>query len=1070
MVNLKNRNLLIIILLVLTTIFHPLSTSAQSKTKETPNIPNTTIKLPVNATIDKEFDINVIYQNVPSYSGNKGLVATLLIDNTELDHYIFGNLKPNDRIEFNFTAKISEPGDHKVKVRILWPKPSSENRRYVSESEEYIIKVLDPMSDSDDDGLTDQEEMNLGTNPSISDTDKDGLSDGEEVLMYKTNPLKSDTDEDRLPDQYEIFATGTDPLIIDSDKNGINDSEEDMDRDNLSNIKELEIGTDPNLYDTDFDGLSDSDELNQKTNPFEYDTDNDKLSDGEEGDLGFNPTLTDTDGNGIIDGDEVIPVTTVPIIEDSESMVNASVTLNTIASEASTTTVTSLKGNGILNEKIPGYLGEAYEFETDVQFSEATIVFSYDSSLISEDFEPKIYYFNEEEQRLEEINNQVHDPNSRTVTGTVNHFSKYILLNGKEYEKAWEKDIRPPDLDQNGQIKNIEVVFSIDSSGSMSWMDPYDLRKQATKDFVEKLSDADRAAVVDFDDTAKILVHLTTNKQEIKDVIDSIDRSGGTNLYNGVKAAIDEIVANGKTDHSKYIIFLTDGDGSWSDSVLQLANENKISIYTVGLGNGVNKTLLEKIATTTGGKYFFATDANKLEEALKNTASDTVDYTLDDDKDGIPNYLEIEGIRNGAGTLFKTDPNNSDTDGDGLLDGEEILVQYKSLENKIYFTMISDPTVIDTDGDGLSDFNEVRHNNSDPINLFSINSVSSQRTKYDPLVYDFTPEHALMLSELSYVDDLESMSRTQSKSIDFKNVIYTKRSQINNGNFHYESDTYGNKLDDWYLIKAEDSNWIDSGFGAFAVLHGDKIVITFRGSDNILSLNLINDWIFGNLNGILFEGNSKQATYAKSFAESIAKKYPKKKIFINGHSLGGWLAQVASYHLENNNIGNYQYTRTFNAAPFFGTKALRKIGINIDTSRNPVVPLNVATSSSYDDKIFNNAMSFDILYLLDHHLNEDAFKLGAEGAGYTFYYKNLTPTDFDFQFLVDAIQKYEEEIGEISDKNRVYVAAQLNDAINNVAPTDQNLKSRKEIFDKRLVDANNAHSLIHFYDYIENIK
>ncbi|MEC1719846.1 hypothetical protein P9265_02860 [Schinkia azotoformans] len=132
--------------------------------------------------------------------------------------------------------------------------------------------------------------------------------------------------------------------------------------------------------------------------------------------------------------------------------------------------------------------------------------------------------------------------------------------------------------------------------------------------------------------------------------------------------------------------------------------------------------------------------------------------------------------------------------------------------------------------------------------------------------------------------------------------------------------------------------------------------------------------------------------------------------------------------------------------------------------------MNVATSSSYDDKIFNNAMSFDILYLLDHHLNEDAFKLGAEGAGYTFYYKNLTPTDFDFQFLVDAIQKYEEEIGEISDKNRVYVAAQLNDAINNVAPTDQNLKSRKEIFDKRLVDANNAHSLIHFYDYIENIK
>lgn len=60
--------------------------------------------------------------------------------------------------------------------------------------------------DSDNDGLTDNDERVLGTNPNQSDSDADGLLDGEEINFYKTNPLNSDSDGDTYLDGDEVKA------------------------------------------------------------------------------------------------------------------------------------------------------------------------------------------------------------------------------------------------------------------------------------------------------------------------------------------------------------------------------------------------------------------------------------------------------------------------------------------------------------------------------------------------------------------------------------------------------------------------------------------------------------------------------------------------------------------------------------------------------------------------------------------------------------------------------------------------------------------------------------------------
>ncbi len=58
--------------------------------------------------------------------------------------------------------------------------------------------------DSDGDGLTDDREKELITDPTNWDTDHDGLSDYDEVTIWKTDPKNQDTDGDTYQDGAEV--------------------------------------------------------------------------------------------------------------------------------------------------------------------------------------------------------------------------------------------------------------------------------------------------------------------------------------------------------------------------------------------------------------------------------------------------------------------------------------------------------------------------------------------------------------------------------------------------------------------------------------------------------------------------------------------------------------------------------------------------------------------------------------------------------------------------------------------------------------------------------------------------
>ncbi len=100
------------------------------------------------------------------------------------------------------------------------------DRDGLSNADELALGTLLNNPDTDNDGLFDSRELVEGTDPLTPDFDNDGLSDGLEVKVLGTSPLRVDSDRDGIPDGIEVRLLGFNPADVDTDDNGIVDGGE----------------------------------------------------------------------------------------------------------------------------------------------------------------------------------------------------------------------------------------------------------------------------------------------------------------------------------------------------------------------------------------------------------------------------------------------------------------------------------------------------------------------------------------------------------------------------------------------------------------------------------------------------------------------------------------------------------------------------------------------------------------------------------------------------------------------------------------------------------------------------
>ncbi|MDH4468676.1 MAG: hypothetical protein QE271_11520 [Bacteriovoracaceae bacterium] len=115
-------------------------------------------------------------------------------------------------------------------------------------------KSKEPKYDSDGDGIMDEKERELGSNPEVIDTDGDGLNDGVEYKLTGKPCRENDCSKS------EIF-----PLCISfADENNVIS---DLDGDGLNNCEENLLATSYSVADTNFNGITDYEEYQMGINP-----------------------------------------------------------------------------------------------------------------------------------------------------------------------------------------------------------------------------------------------------------------------------------------------------------------------------------------------------------------------------------------------------------------------------------------------------------------------------------------------------------------------------------------------------------------------------------------------------------------------------------------------------------------------------------------------------------------------------------------------------------------------------------------------------------------------------------
>ncbi|MCA9564600.1 MAG: DUF11 domain-containing protein, partial [Myxococcales bacterium] len=247
--------------------------------------------------------------NDPSYQPSEG--------DYDADTGIWTNLElePGETITLRVTATLGNAAigtmENTVTVEAVGARETDRSNNTASDE-----TLVDDGTGCDDDGLSNEEEEALGTDPCRSDTDGDGIPDnvevGSDLALDPTNP---DTDGDGACDGPQ-------------DVGNVCVGGEDLDADGVIDDGE----SDPTNPDTDGDGISDGDEItgSSHTDPTDPDTDGDGLCDGntqppgsdcepgedlnEDGnrdDDETDPEEEDTDGDGIDDLTEVHSATDV---------------------------------------------------------------------------------------------------------------------------------------------------------------------------------------------------------------------------------------------------------------------------------------------------------------------------------------------------------------------------------------------------------------------------------------------------------------------------------------------------------------------------------------------------------------------------------------------------------------------------------------------------------------------------------------------------------------------------------------------------------------------------------------
>lgn len=184
--------------------------------------------------------------------------------------------------------------------------------------------------------------------------------------------------------------------------------------------------------------------------------------------------------------------------------------------------------------------------------------------------------------------------------------------------------IIPPNQDGTGKKPPLNICLAIDCSTSMQGV-LLDTVKSTSIELVRQMRSEDVFSVIAFSDRADVVVPatLSQDRHRAETSIRLLQTSGGTELYQGLQSAYQEVYRNRSSKYVNHIILITDGR-TYGDEALCLAlaekaSKQQIGISCLGIGGKWNDEFLDKLSAISGGTTMFVNHAKDVRVFLVET-------------------------------------------------------------------------------------------------------------------------------------------------------------------------------------------------------------------------------------------------------------------------------------------------------------------------------------------------------------------------------------------------------------------------------------------------------------------
>jgi len=170
----------------------------------------------------------------------------------------------------------------------------------------------------------------------------------------------------------------------------------------------------------------------------------------------------------------------------------------------------------------------------------------------------------------------------------------------------------------------INLALVVDTSGSMDGRAIADART-ASLALLEQLADGDRLAVVVFHSRTELMVPSVVlddeTRADARTKISAMASSGTTDMANGLRVGLEELLRNYQEGGVNRLVLLGDGvpnDAAPIAALAQAAGERHIAITSLGLGVDYDETIMGQIAQLSGGHFHYIENSNTVATVFRD--------------------------------------------------------------------------------------------------------------------------------------------------------------------------------------------------------------------------------------------------------------------------------------------------------------------------------------------------------------------------------------------------------------------------------------------------------------------